>query len=48
MGGMPRIETVVGECCMFAESGFMNMEYSFTTLDGMGLEPVPVVRLVCR
>lgn len=48
MDGMPGIETRVGVCCLFAESGFMAKDYCTLALDGVVLKPVLVWELVCQ
>lgn len=48
MSRMPRIKTLIGDCCLFIESGFMGKERCLMALYVTVLEPMPVKELASR
>lgn len=48
MARMAGIETLLGEYCLFAESGFKARDCCMLARDGVVLKPVLVWELVCR
>lgn len=48
MSRMPRIKTLIGDCCLFIESGFMAKERCLMAFYGAVLEPMQVKELASR
>ncbi len=48
MSRMPRIKTLIGDCCLFIESGFMAKERCLMAFNGAVLEPMQLKELTSR